>query len=92
MEYDSITSAIKNHLSVAVECEVGEKERVHGSYRLVKYTRFLLDYYFPAHDELCVEEGRLMREYALGSTEAGTALTALAPRVEKNMNYILRGN
>ena len=40
---------------------------------------------------LLIEEGRLMREYALGSTEAGAALTALAPRVEKNMNYILRG-
>ena len=91
MEYGSITDAIKNHMSVALEREVGEKERVHGTYRLVKYTRFLLDYYFPAHDEMCIEEGRLMREYALGSTEAGAALTALAPRVEKNMNYILRG-
>ena len=91
MEYGSITDAIKNHMSVAIEQEAGEKERVHGAYRLVKYTRFLLDYYFPAHDEMCIEEGRLMREYALGSTEAGKALDALAPRVEKNMNYILRG-
>lgn len=91
MELDSITSAIKNHYSVAIEQEVGEKERVYGSYRLVKYARFLLDYYFPSHNEMCVEEGRLMREYALGSCESGAALAKLATRVEKNMKYILRG-
>ena len=89
-EKDSICEAIKNLYSVAIETAPGEQERVYGSYRLVKYTRFLLDYYFPSHDELCVEEGRLMREYALGSESAGDALNLLANRTEENMNYLLR--
>lgn len=90
-EKDSIIGAIKNFYSVAIETAPGEEERVYGPYRLVKYARFLLDYYFPSHDELCYEEGRLMREYALGNPEAKGALNALADRTEKNMNLILRG-
>ena len=91
MEQDSICDAIKQGYSVAIEKEYGEQERVYGSYRMVKYARFLLDYYFPAHDELCVEEGILMREYALGDEEAGERLCTINNRVERKMNKILRG-
>lgn len=91
MEFESICNAIKGGYSVAVEKAYGEEERVYGSYRMVKYVRFLLDYYFPAHDELCVEEGILMREYALGDSEAGERLNTLADRVERHMNKVLRG-
>ena len=90
-KYESITDAIKDGYSVAIEKMYGEEERVYGSYRMVKYVRFLLDYYFPAHDELCVEEGILMREYALGDDEAGERLAALSGRVERHMNKALRG-
>ncbi len=89
---DSICDAVKGFYSVAIEQQYGgEEERVYGSYRLVKYTRFLLDYYFPSHDELCVEEGRLMREYALGDKTAGDTLRSMADRVERNQRYWLRG-
>ena len=91
MEQDSICDAIKQGYSVAIEKAYGEQERVYGSYRMIKYARFLLDYYFPAHDELCVEEGILMREYALGDEEAGERLRAINNRVERKMNKILRG-
>lgn len=92
MKKESICNAVKNFYSVAIEKQYTEaEERVFGSYRLVKYTRFLLDNYFPSHDELCVEEGILMREYALGDHEAGEKLSQLSERTEKNMNYILRG-
>ena len=88
--YEGIRDAILNHYSVAVEEEYGEQIRIHGHYRMVKYARFLTDYYFPGHDELCVEEGVLMREYALGDNTAGEALRVLDGRVEKYMNLTLR--
>ena len=90
-EYDSIRNAILDHYSVAVEEEYGEKIRIHGHYRMVKYARFLIDYYFPGHDELCVEEGVLMREYAMGDSDAGNALRTLDGRVDRYMNTTLRG-
>ena len=90
-EYESIREAILDHYSVAVEQEYGEEIRIHGHYRMVKYARFLLDYYFPGHDELCVEEGILMREYAMGDQAAGDALRALDGRVDRYMNTTLRG-
>ena len=91
MEFESICNAIKGGYSVAVEKVYGEEERVYGSYRMVKYARFLLDYYFPAHDELCVEEGILMREYAMGIPSAEASLRALAGRVDAHRRYVLRG-
>lgn len=90
-EYESIRDAILDHYSVAVEEEYGEQIRIHGHYRMVKYARFLIDYYFPGHDELCVEEGVLMREYAMGDSAAGDALRALDGRVDRYMNTTLRG-
>lgn len=92
MEKKSIFEAIKNFYSVAIEKQYDDgDERVYGSYRLVKYTKFLLDNYFPSHDELCFEEGVLMREYALGDDRAGDSLSLFADRTEKHMNYLLRG-
>lgn len=90
-EFDSIVSAIKGGYSVAIEEEYGEQPRVYGSFRLVKYVRFLLKYYFPGHDELCVEEGILMREYALGDSEAGERLNSLFGRVARYREHLLRG-
>lgn len=90
-ELSSICEAVKNGYSVAIEQQYGEEARVYGSYRMVKYAHFLLDRYFPAHDELCVEEGVLMREYALGDESAKTCLSALCDRTEKHMRKMLRG-
>ena len=38
-----------------------------GDFRLSKYATFLLKYYFPLHDEVCKEEGRMMKQYATGT-------------------------
>jgi predicted metal-dependent phosphoesterase TrpH len=89
--YEGIREAILGHYSVAVEEEYGEQIRIHGHYRMVKYARFLIDYYFPGHDELCVEQGILMREYALGETSAADALRTLDGSVERYMQKTLRG-
>ena len=91
MELSSIIDAIKGGYSVAIEKQTGEEERVYGKYRMVKYARFLIDCYFPLHDEWCVEEGVLMREYIMGDKDAGAALTSLSDRVAKKRAKLLRG-
>ncbi len=90
LEYETVCSAVKDFYTVAVEEDYGEKPRVFGPYRLVKYARFLLSDYFPGHDELCVEQGIQMREYALGDPEAADALHRLDGRVERYRESVLR--
>ena len=90
-ELDTICDAIKGMYSVAIEQRYGETERYFGSYRMVKYAIFLMEHYFPLHNELCVEEGVLMREYILGDKSAGEVLSALSGRVERYAKKILFG-
>ena len=66
----SLLEAIRAGFCVAVEQYPGEEPRVYGAYRLVKFARFLLTEYFPLHDELCFEEGRLMRAMFLNEPGA----------------------
>ena len=88
-EFESIKDSILNYRSVAIAKPHGESERVFGPYRMVKLARYLIDFYLPAHDELCVEEGIQMREYALGAPGAKEAVEALCARTEKYTKYLL---
>ena len=54
---EHIPEAVLNSYSVAVESLPGEHPHVYGAFRLVKYTHFLLEQYFPAHNQLCAKEG-----------------------------------
>jgi hypothetical protein len=78
-----LTSAIKDLYSVAVEALPGETARAYGPFRLVRYTQYLMREVFPAHDELCREEGRLMLAYAAGDPQAAAALSGLKGRTAK---------
>ena len=80
-EFADLSQAIRAGQCVAVEAVEGEFPRLFGSFRLVKFAYFLLREIFPMHDELCVEEGRLMRCFAGGDTAAAAALAALHGRV-----------
>lgn len=81
--FEELTGAIKELYSVAVEKYPNEEYRVHGPYRYVKYARYLLDNYFPRYDELCWEQGRLMKEYVCGDEDALDMLKRLEGRAEK---------
>jgi hypothetical protein len=72
-----LVGAIKDLYSVAVEALPGETARAYGPFRLVRYTQFLMREVFPAHDELCREEGRWMLAHAAGDPAAGAALSRL---------------
>ncbi len=65
-----IIGAVRDHYSVAVETVPGEAARVYGKRRLVWYAHFLLQNYYPVHDELCAISGTYMAELAKGDTDA----------------------
>lgn len=78
----NIQSAIKRGNCTAVEIMRGERPQVEGGYRLTKYTLFLLREVMPQHDELCVEEGRLMLSHAAGKTGAADRLKACQGQIK----------
>lgn len=79
-ELPDLIGSIKDLYSVAVEAMPGEMPRAFGPFRLVRYTQFLLREVFPQHDELCLEEGRLMLAHVAGDRGAAEALATLQGR------------
>ena len=73
-EDHDILGAVSDGYSVAVEHPKGEDIRIYGDFRLVKYARFLLENYFPMHNELCFAEGKLIECYVLGNTALASAI------------------
>ncbi|NLF19343.1 MAG: hypothetical protein GX595_19110 [Lentisphaerae bacterium] len=80
-DWADLRQAMRDSRSLAVEAVSGEFPRLVGPFRLVKLGYFMLREILPLHDELCVEEGRLMRGHAAGDTAAARALEALGGRV-----------
>ena len=81
-ERAALISAIKDEYSVAIDT-ISKEYRLVGDLRLVKYTRFLLDEFTPLHDELCFEEGRLMKAYVTGDETALDGLKFIYGRMKK---------
>jgi len=81
-ERESLIQSIKEKYSVAIDT-ISEEYRLVGDLRLVKYARFLLDEFTPLHDELCYEEGRLMKAYVTGDEDAAAGLSLIHGRMEK---------
>lgn len=80
-ERDEILEAIQKGRTAALEQYGGESlPRIYGEYRYVMFALFLEDEYFPLHDELCFEEGRLMKEYICGDQGAAVLLGSLQGR------------
>jgi predicted metal-dependent phosphoesterase TrpH len=74
-EYDALKEAIIAGCSVALEEYKGEDfPHLYGLHRYVSFVQFLLEDYFPIHDELCVEEGRLMKEYVTGDAASASSV------------------
>lgn len=70
LKFDDVISNIKGNYSVGVENLPGNAARVHGPFRLVRYTYFLLREVFPHHDKLCQQEGEQMLQYISGDGKA----------------------
>lgn len=81
--FDGFKEAIENRFSAAVDRYDGATPHVVGTYRLTKYIVFLLEQYFPIHDELCFSEGQLIWDAYLGDEDAHEALPLACSRVRK---------
>ena len=88
---ETIVENVKSLRSVAVEAIPGEAIRAYGPLRLVKYALFLVGEILPEHDELCLEEGRLMMDYLSGDREAQEELAVKRERCEKLFSRCLGG-
>ena len=62
---DAIPSSLKDGKTVAVEA-LGGDETVYGDLRFVKFAWFLINEYYPRHDELCNSAGQAIERYILG--------------------------
>ena len=82
-DFSSVTEAISGLYSVGLEYQNNESVRITGPHRMVKFTQFLLKYYFPKHDELCVEEGVAMKDYFNKVKGAKEILDSVHGRTEK---------
>lgn len=83
-EKDALIEAVKARRAVVLEQYHGESfPRVYGENRAVEFVLFLITEYMPLHDELCFEEGRLMKAYACGDQDAGEELKRIGKRTEK---------
>lgn len=79
---EGLMASIKDFYTVAVDT-ISTEYRMVGDLRLVKYASFLYENFFPLHDELCREEGMLMKQYATGDEDAARLLKAIHGRMKK---------
>ena len=79
---EGIVYSIKDCYSVAVDT-ISTEWRLVGETRFIRYGDFLLREFFPLHDELTYEEGRLMKDYVCGDEDAKAILSAINGRMKK---------
>lgn len=88
-ERKSLISSIKDYYSVAVD-KISKEFRIVGDLRLTRYTCFLLKNYFPRHDELCIEEGRLMKQYATGTKDEKEEALKVLETINGRVNRLMK--
>jgi len=82
-EYDDLAQSIRGSYSVAMEYISHDRPRPVGPRRLVQFALFCEREIFPMHDELCLEEGRLMQAYAAKDDSALELLAKMQGRTKK---------
>ena len=84
--------AIFNPLLISIICVIGVLLIFHIDYNDYneggKYISYLLERYFPRHNELCKIEGKLMIELLGGNESAGAALKALRGQTSVYMESV----
>lgn len=79
-ERESLISAIKDKYSVAVDT-ISAEYRLVGDFRWIRYGYFLMENYFPIHDEACRAEGYYLRRYFAGDDRAAEILRTMKGQI-----------
>ena len=88
LDRGDLLSSIRGGLCGAVEQYHGQVARIYGRERIVRYLTFLDQEYFPLHDDLCVEEGRLMAAYVNGDHDAKGRLEACLGQIGRLQDHL----
>ena len=83
-----ILTAVKEKYSVAVDT-ISKEYRLVGEYRLQKYASFLMERYFPIHDQQTLVDGELMYQYAIGNATK-TEVELVGKRAEALLKKYIR--
>lgn len=88
---NKLPCAIKNGYTVAIEGMGNDEKTVYGDLRFVKYAWFLINEYYPRHDELCNAAGQAIERYVLGDREQKLLITLTEKEIEKyNLSFFGR--
>lgn len=79
---DGIVSAIKDGYNVVTHTVQGETPHVYGTYRFVDYVQFLLEEYYPLHDEIAYTEGLRIHDYNNGDPTAAEDIARISRRAK----------
>lgn len=83
-----ILDGVQEKYSVAVDT-LSKEYRLVGEYRLQKYAAFLMEYYFPLHDQQALIDGELMYQYAIGNATK-EEVELIGQRAEKFLQKYIR--
>lgn len=89
---EDLVAAIRAGNSVAVDAPADERAHCLGSYRLVRYTQFLLREYFPRHQWLCRTEGEAMQDLLGGEETLAKILPVLGRRSAEFRRSAFKGS
>ena len=73
---NALIASIKEKYSVAVDT-ISKEYRLVGDFRLIKYASFLMENYYPLHDQACKAEGYYMNRVLGGDERAKAVLLAM---------------
>lgn len=83
-----ILDAVQEKYSVAVDT-LSKEYRLVGEYRLQKYAAFLMESYFPLHNQQTLIDGELMYQYAIGNATK-EEVELIGQRAEKFLQKYIR--
>lgn len=86
---EAIIEAVKTKHSVAVDT-ISREYRLVGDFRLVKYASFLMENYYPLHDEACRAEGYYLGRYVAGDADARKEAEAVLRAMKGHVPGMMR--
>lgn len=89
--HEQVLSNISKGYCLAVENHYKNERMTYGKPRLMRYGRFLIDYFYPAYEEIAFIEGKLLKDYVAGIRGAKEELERISIRARDFMDSFFSG-